>query len=156
MKVLKTGAGFKPRRVADQSVLTVAGLRAYETLTGCQQVELLTTWAETACGAVITSMGALVNSNRMTTDEWLVHVPRMPLEESETRHGAKNGMEFPGFRGHQPLWLGCCFELLGTDTSQMLMPSRPIVKAFDVVSYVGGGLLTRVVDALLDALLLQA
>lgn len=38
----------------------------------------------------------------------------------------------------------------------MLMPTRPIVEVLDIVADVVGGLLARVVNALLDALLLQA
>jgi hypothetical protein len=48
-----------------------------------------------------------------------------------------------------------CLELLGADASQMLMPTRPIVKVLDIVADVVAGLLTRVVDALLDALLFR-
>lgn len=43
-------------------------------------------------------------------------------------------VEFPGFRGHPNLELCRCLELLGTDASQMLMPTRPIVEVFDKVT----------------------
>lgn len=54
------------------------------------------------------------------------------------------------------LGLRSCLELLWANARQMLVSSRPIVEAIDVVCDVFGGLLARVVDAFLDALLFQA
>jgi hypothetical protein len=47
------------------------------------------------------------------------------------------------------------FELLGTQPSEMAVTSRSIVERIDVVSHIGNGELSVLVDLLLDAFLLQ-
>ena len=50
----------------------------------------------------------------------------------------------------------CRFELDGTNATEVAVPTDRIVEAFDVLGYVQGSRLAVRVDALLDALLLQA
>ena len=47
------------------------------------------------------------------------------------------------------------FKLLGTEPPEMAVTSRSIVEGIDVVSQVGNGELSVLVDLLLDAFLLQ-